>query len=157
MKIFFFLFLITAAVILSGAEMTGRVVGVSDGDTITILDDLDKGRFRVRLSGIDAPEKKQSFGKKAKQYLSELIFNKTVSIRFSAIDQYGRIIGRVYLDNMDVGLAMLSAGMAWHYAQYDNTPEYDAAEKQARAAGFGLWSDRAAVPPWDFRRMNRNR
>lgn len=97
-KAIFLLFLIAAAVGVSGAEIVGRVVGVSDGDTITVLEDLDKGRFRVRLAGIDAPEKGQAFGQKAKQYLSGLIFGKAVSVRFTTVDRYGRIVGRVYLD-----------------------------------------------------------
>lgn len=149
-RILLALFLI-AAVCVSGAELVGRVVGVSDGDTITVLDDMDKGRFRVRLYGIDAPEKRQAFGNKAKQYLSSLVYGKRVSVRFSAIDRYGRIVGRVYLSGRDISLAMLSAGYAWHYTQYDNSPEYAAAEKQARYTGGGLWVDRSPVPPWVFR------
>ena len=157
-KAIFLLFLIAAAVGVSGAEIVGRVVGVSDGDTITVLDDLDKGRFRVRFAGIDAPEKGQAFGQKAKQYLSGLIFGKAVSVRFTAIDRYGRIVGRVYLDRADIGLAMLSAGFAWHYVHFDKSPEYAAAEKQARADRVGLWSDSAPpVSPWDYRRASKGK
>ena len=152
------LFLIAAAVGVSCAEIVGRVVGVSDGDTITVLDDLDKGQFRVRLSGIDAPEKGQAFGQKAKQYLSGLIFGKSVSVRFTSIDRYGRIVGRIYLDRADIGLAMLSAGFAWHYVHFDKSPEYAAAEKQARAGRLGLWSDTAPpVPPWEFRASRKKK
>lgn len=129
-KILLALFLIAAAVIVSGAEIIGQVVGVSDGDTITILDNLDKGRFRVRLYGIDAPEKRQAFGNKAKGYLPGLIFGKQVTVRYSSIDRYGRIVGRIYLDKKDIALAMLSAGYAWHYVHFDKSPEYAAAEKK---------------------------
>lgn len=157
-KIILLLFLIAAAVGVSGAEIVGKVVGVSDGDTITVLDDLDKGRFRIRLAGIDAPEKSQAFGQKAKQYLSGLIFGKAVSVRYTAVDRYGRIVGRVYLDRADICLAMLSAGYAWHYVHFDKTPEYAAAEKQARAGRLGLWSDSVPpVPPWDFRRASKGK
>lgn len=156
-KILLALFLIAAAVIVSGAEIIGQVVGVSDGDTITILDNLDKGRFRVRLYGIDAPEKRQAFGNKAKGYLSGLIFGKQVTVRYSSIDRYGRIVGRIYLDKKDIALAMLSAGYAWHYVHFDKSPEYAAAEKKARAGRLGLWSDTSAVPPWDFRQSSKRK
>ena len=152
------LFLIAATVWVSGAEIVGRVVGVSDGDTITVLDNLDKGRFRVRLSGIDAPEKKQAFGQKAKQYLSGLIFGKVVSVRFRTIDRYGRIVGRIYLDRADICLAMVAAGFAWHYVHFDKSPDYADAEKQARAGRLGLWSDTVPpVPPWDFRASKKKK
>lgn len=156
-RILLVLFLIAAAVRVAGAEIIGQVVGVSDGDTITILDDLDKGRFRVRLYGIDAPEKRQAFGNKAKIYLSSLIFGKSVKVRFTSIDRYGRIVGRVYHGKQDICLAMISAGLAWHYIHFDKSPEYAGAEKKARAGRLGLWSDRSAVPPWDFRRSSRRR
>lgn len=156
-KVLFVLFLIAAVFRVSGAEIIGQVVGVSDGDTITILDNLDKGRFRVRLYGIDAPEKRQAFGNKAKGYLSSLVFGKRVTVRYSSIDRYGRIVGRVYLEKQDICLTMLSAGYAWHYVHFDKSPEYAAAEKQARAGGRGLWSDRSAVPPWDYRRASKRK
>lgn len=146
------------AICVWGAEITGCVVGISDGDTITVLDDMDKGRFRVRLYGIDAPEKRQAFGNKAKGYLSGLIFSKQVTVRYSSIDRYGRIVGRIYLDKKDISLAMLSAGYAWHYVSLDQTPEYATAEKQARGGRLGLWSDVSAVPPWVFRKtQHRNK
>ena len=149
-------FLIAAAA--PGAEIVGRVVGVSDGDTVTVLDALDNGRFRVRLAGIDAPEKRQPFGQKAKQHLSGLIYGKTVSIRFTEIDRYGRIVGRIHLDGSDVCLAMIAAGFAWHYVQYDATPAYAAAEAQARAARIGLWADPAPpVPPGEYRRAEKEK
>jgi endonuclease YncB( thermonuclease family) len=151
-KLLLVLFVIVAAVGVSGAEIIGRVVGVADGDTITVLDEMDNGRFRIRLNGIDSPEKKQAYGNKAKQYLSSLVYGKRVSVRFSTVDRYGRIVGRVYVSGKDISLAMLSAGYAWHYTQYDKSPEYAAAEKSAASARLGLWADRSPVPPWEFRR-----
>lgn len=137
---------------LFSAEIIGKVVRISDGDTITIIDNLDNGRFRIRLYGIDAPEKKQDFGQKAKQYLSSLIFGKEVKVRFKEIDRYGRIVGKVYLNNNEINIEMLKAGMAWHYSRYDQTPTYITAEKQARKNGIGLWSMKNPIPPWEFRR-----
>lgn len=151
-KTVFVLVLIVAVLQVFSAEILGRVVGVSDGDTITILDEMDKGRFRIRLYGIDCPEKKQAYGNKAKQFLASLVYGKRVSVRFSSIDRYGRILGRVYLSGKDINLAMISAGLAWHYVKYDNNIRYSDAEKKARSAGLGLWSDRSPVPPWVFRR-----
>lgn len=157
-KILLGLFLIAAVLWGSGvygAEILGRVVGVSDGDTITVLDEMDKGRFRVRLFGVDAPEKRQAYGNKAKNYLSSLIFGKRVSVRFASVDRYGRIVGRIYLEKKDICLAMIAAGFAWHYIHFDKSPAYAAAEKKARAGRLGLWSDRSPVPPWDFRRQKK--
>ena len=105
-----FIILITASSV--AAEIIGKVIGVSDGDTITVLDELDKGRFRVRLFGIDCPEKSQDFGNVAKKHLSSLIFGKRVSIRFREIDRYGRIVGKVLLDGSDINLKMIEAGLA---------------------------------------------
>lgn len=157
MKKIFCFFLIAAAVCVSGAEIIGRVVGVSDGDTITVLDAMDNGRFRVRLFGIDAPEKRQAYGQKAKQYLSALVYGKRVSVRFSAVDRYGRIVGRVFLGNKDICLSMIAAGYAWHYVHYDRSPEYAAAGKRAAAMRAGLWADRSPVPPWEFRRISKRK
>lgn len=89
---FLLLILTFISISLSAAEIKGKVVGVSDGDTITVLDDMDKGRFRIRLDKIDAPEKKQAFGNKSKQFLSSLIYGKNVVVRFNKIDNYGRVL-----------------------------------------------------------------
>ena len=93
------------------AEIKGKVVAVSDGDTITVLDEMDKGNFKIRLDKIDAPEKKQPFGSKAKQFLSSLIFGKQVTVRFKAVDRYGRIIGTVYCDEVEINLVWFKTAM----------------------------------------------
>lgn len=146
-----FLIVFTSLNLLS-AEIRGLVVGVSDGDTITVLDDMDKGRFRIRLYGIDAPEKKQDFGQKAKQYLSSRLFRKSVVIRYKEIDRYGRIVGKVYLGHIEINLEMLKNGYAWHYKNYDNSKEYSLAELNAKRKGIGLWSMKNPIPPWTFRK-----
>ena len=139
MKSLFLLSLLFLSLSLFSAEIIGKVVGVSDGDTITVSDNLDKGKFRIRLNKIDAPEKKQAFGNKAKQYLSSLIFGKQVSVRFKEIDRYGRVLGVIYCDGAEINLVMVQNGYAWHYSYYDKTPAYIQAEKQARADKKGLW------------------
>jgi endonuclease YncB( thermonuclease family) len=136
----------------------GQVVGVQDGDTITVLDSSN-ANHRIRLLGIDAPETGQAFGTQSKQSLSEAIFNKVVTIEWSKHDRYGRIVGKVLMNGRDVCLDQVTAGMAWHYKYYqdDQTPAdrqlYAAAEVAARASNFGLWIDPNPVPPWDFRRQ----
>ena len=137
--------------------ITGRVVGVADGDTITVLD-ADKVQHKIRLSGIDAPEKKQAFGNRSKESLSELAFDKTVNVETSKRDRYGRQIGKVLVNGRDVNLVQVERGMAWFYRQYqrDQSPNdrrlYEAAEDAAKANKWGLWRDADPVPPWEFRR-----
>lgn len=136
----------------------GRVVGVQDGDTITVLDSSN-AEHRIRLLGIDAPEKGQAFGTQSKQNLSEAVFDKLVTIEWSKHDRYRRIVGKVLLNGRDVCLAQVSSGMAWHYKNYeaDQTPQdrplYAAAEVAARASRVGLWIDPDPMPPWDFRKQ----
>ena len=157
MKPLFLLSLLLLSLSVFSAEIIGKVVGVSDGDTITVLDDMDQGNFRIRLDKIDAPEKKQAFGNKAKQYLSSLIFGKKVSIRYKSIDRYGRILGVVFLDGKEINLVMVQSGYAWHYSYYDKTPAYIEAEKQARAEKKGLWQDPNPINPYQFRKSQKKR
>jgi endonuclease YncB( thermonuclease family) len=141
---------------LSALAFEGKVVGVSDGDTITVLD-VQKEQHKIRLAGIDAPEKGQEFGNKAKEHLSDLVYGKTVNLPDAKIDKYGRTVSRVLVGNTDAGLAMIQAGMAWHYKKYEieQSPadriRYSEAEVRARAAKIGLWSQAIPTRPEDFR------
>ena len=155
MKKLILLSLLLLTLSLFSAEIIGKVVGVSDGDTITVSDDMDQGNFRIRLDKIDAPEKKQAFGNKAKQYLSSLIFGKKVSIRYKSIDRYSRISGVVFLDGTEINLVMVQNGYAWHYSYFDKTPAYIEAEKQARAEKKGLWQDPNPINPYQFRKSQK--
>ncbi len=136
--------------------ITGRVVGVADGDTIIVLD-ADKVQHKIRLAGIDAPEKKQPFGNRSKESLSALAFDKTVNVETGKRDRYGRQIGKVLVNGRDVNLVQVERGMAWFYRQYqrDQSPNdrrlYEAAEDAAKAGKRGLWRDADPVPPWEFR------
>lgn len=140
--------------------ISGRVVRVADGDTITVLDGANE-QHRIRLKGIDAPESHQDFGAKSKQSLSSLIFGKEVTVGYDKTDQYGRLVGKVLLDGKDINLEQVKAGMAWHYKDYDReqTPEdrelYARAEAEARAARRGLWIDANPVAPSEFRKEQR--
>ena len=163
--------LVLSALTANAETLNGRVVAISDGDTITVLD-AGKVQHKVRLMGIDAPEKKQPFGNRSKQHLSDLIFDKPVSVEYRKHDRYGRIIGKVMVaapdacpavephcpKSLDTGLALITVGLAWHYKQYENeqTKEdrerYAFAEEEARAKRAGLWADPRPVPPWEWRR-----
>lgn len=138
----------------------GRVVGIADGDTVTVLD-ASKSQHKIRLQGIDASESRQAFGTRSNQYLSDLVYNKEVSVEWQKRDRYGRVLGKVWVGGRDACLAQVRAGMAWHYKYYqdEQSPEdrrlYAEAEREARATRRGLWSDPDPVPPWDFRRGGR--
>ena len=138
------------------ATVTGQVVGVVDGDTIKLLD-ADQRQHTIRLSGIDAPEKKQAFGQRSKASLSQLVFGQYVQVETGKSDRYGRSLGKVLLAGEDVNLEQLRRGLAWHYKKYANqqpAPEraaYLLAENLARQAEEGLWQDPHPVAPWTFR------
>ncbi len=136
------------------ADFTGRVVGVSDGDTITVLHN-GKGE-RIRLHGIDCPEKRQAFGKRAKQFTSTLVFGKTVTVQVVDRDRYGRTVGEVLLpDGRSLNHELVRAGLAWMYRRYTNDQSLSDLEEEARVARRGLWADPHAVPPWEWRIMRK--
>lgn len=138
----------------------GRVVGVTDGDTVTVLD-ANNAEHKIRLAGIDAPEKKQAFGSRSKESLSALAFSRFVTVETGKKDRYGREVGKVQVEGKDVNLEQVKRGMAWHYKAYqreqsaDDRKLYDIAESDARVARRGLWDDADPTPPWDFRKARR--
>lgn len=138
--------------------LSGRVVGVSDGDTITVLD-ASRQQYKVRLQGIDAPESRQAFGNVSKRGLSDLVAGQQVDVQYQKEDRYGRLLGVVFVGGQDVNLAMVSRGLAWHYTFYQrdqsilDRQRYALAQQQAQQAGIGLWRDAQPIPPWDFRRQ----
>jgi endonuclease YncB( thermonuclease family) len=136
--------------------LSGQVVSVSDGDTITPLD-ANKIQHKIRLAGIDAPEKAQAFGQASKKNLSDLIFNKHVNVHWEKKDRYQRVLGKVTMEEQDICLEQVKRGMAWHYKQYqrDQTNEdrfkYGRAEREARENRIGLWADESPIEPSKFR------
>jgi len=143
-----------------GSTLEGRVVGVADGDTVTVLDSSNT-QFKIRLMGIDAPEKKQAFGNRSKEALSHLIFNKLVTIEYHKKDKYGRTVGKIMVEGVDANLEQVKAGMAWHYKKYqkeqsvDDRASYAEAEDVARAGKIGLWLDDNPMPPWVWRKLQK--
>lgn len=147
-------FLVTAA--LAQQTLAGRVVGVTDGDTITVLASANT-QYTIRLAGMDAPEHNQAFGQRSKQNLSRLVFGKNVTLDCGRQESYGRLVCKVVVQGRDACLAQVRDGMAWHYKQFqdEQTPAdrkaYASAEDAAREGHIGLWADAHPIPPWDFR------
>jgi endonuclease YncB( thermonuclease family) len=142
------------------ATLQGRVVAVTDGDTVKVLD-ASHTEWKIRLMGIDAPEKKQAFGSRSKSNLSDLVYGKTVTVEYTKEDRYGRIIGKIIVNGVDANLEQIRAGMAWHYKKYEKEQPvedrdiYARSEDWARAGQRGLWVDAEPVPPWDWRKSNK--
>lgn len=130
-------------------ELSGKVVGIADGDTLTVL--VDKVGVKVRLEGIDAPERAQPFGARSREKLSELVFGKTVRVVTYGTDRYGRTLGVVFIDGENVNAKMVESGLAWHYKRYSSDAELDRLEREARREKRGLWRDQAPVEPWNWR------
>jgi len=146
----------------SGTAVSGTVVEVVDGDTLTISDAQNTHR-EIRLKGIDAPEYGQKFGDASRDYLARLVFGKYVRIEYEKVDQYGRLVGTVWVNGNDECLEQLKAGLAWHYKNYETEQLpaerqlYAHAEQEARAQALGLWKDPSPTPPWEYRhRGNRS-
>ena len=138
----------------AGADSySGKVVRVADGDTITVL--RDGKPQKIRLQGIDTPEKAQAYGQKAKKFTLALVAGKVVRVKVVTIDRYGRTVGVVHVGSKCLNEALLRAGLAWHYKQYSKSKRYAALEKEARRKKRGLWADKNPTPPWDWRRQNR--
>jgi endonuclease YncB( thermonuclease family) len=141
--------------------LTGSVVGIADGDTLTLLD-ATKTQHKVRLAGIDSPEKGQPFGQVCKKSLSDLAYDRAATVESTKLDRYGRVIGKVLVDGQDVNLEQVRRGCGWHYKKYQNEQSlddrlsYTSAEESARADKAGLWADKEPVPPWDWRKARRD-
>lgn len=134
----------------SGEMLEGQVVGVHDGDTITLLMEGNK-QIKVRLAQIDAPELDQAFGQQSKQSLSKMIFNKTIKVEKETIDKYGRTVGTLFVEGLDANKEQVRLGMAWIYKQYLHDQSLIHLEETARQAKVGLWVDANAMAPWDYR------
>lgn len=128
-----------------------KVVKISDGDTFVGIN-RDNLQIKLRIWGIDAPEKKQAYGTKSKDFLSSMIFGKTVTVDVQKQDGWGRYLTYVYTpEGKDVSLEMIKNGYAWHYIKYDSSEKYNAAETNAKKNKLGLWADPKPIAPWDFR------
>ncbi len=150
-------------------SLTGKVVKITDGDTLYALDANYK-EHKIRLAGIDAPERKQAYGLASRKYLASIVAGKQVTVEYEKRDRYGRIVGKVLLvvvfhtsgDEIDVCLEQVKAGFAWHYKKYQHEQSledqrlYAVAEANAREGRLGLWRENNPNPPWKFRRLHRS-
>jgi micrococcal nuclease len=132
-------------------EYSGKVVGVHDGDTVTVFDGTVA--HKVRLAGIDAPEKSQAFGEASKKNLSALIFQKPVSVEVQGRDRYRREVGWLRRGEVLVNKRQIETGYAWLYRKYSADAELAKAELEAKERRLGLWRDASAIAPWDFRKV----
>ncbi len=153
------------ALLISTTALAGvlqvRVVAVTDGDTIKILDAANVQHV-IRLAGIDAPEKNMPFGQRSKQNLSGLVYGKEAIVEGEKDDRYGRLVGKVMVNGIDANLAQIRAGIAWHYKQYqreqsaEDRQAYSAVEDAAKSNKLGLWADVDPVQPWVWRADRKN-
>ena len=132
----------------------GKVVSVTDGDTIKVLQ--DGKQVKVRLAAIDCPEKGQPYGQAAKKFTIDLVAGRIVKVWPTDTDRYGRTIAFVFVGGIDLNKELLKAGLAWHYKQYSRDPELAKLEFEARAKKVGLWIEPGAVAPWKWRKMKRH-
>lgn len=136
---------------LAAQPLTGKVIAVADGDTFTLLT-ADQQLVKVRLHGIDCPEKKQPYWAAAKAFTSRAVFGKKVQVRSTKKDRFGRVLGTVYYGaNQNLNEELLAAGRAWHFKKYDRQAAWAALEQQARAGKKGLWQDAHPIAPWQWR------
>jgi endonuclease YncB( thermonuclease family) len=144
----------------SSTVLAGKVVGIVDGDTIDVLDS-DRNTHRVRLAGIDAPERHQAFGARSTQNLAALVRGSAVRVEWYKLDDWQRLVGKVLKNDQDICLEQVRAGFAWHFKRYEDEQSeadrriYDAAEKDARSAKKGLWKDLIPLEPWLYRNRQR--
>lgn len=147
MRIFLVLFFVSLG---AQAQIIGRVVSVADGDTFTML--VEQKKVKVRLHGIDCPEKGQDYANVARDFLASQIVGKMVDIKVMRTDQYRRTVAIVFIGNVNVNEALLKNGLAWQFRQYDHHIEWAILETQARASKLNIWSMPNPVPPWEWRR-----
>jgi endonuclease YncB( thermonuclease family) len=150
--VFLLIFGLAVSAILRADTLTGRVVGISDGDTLILLDPGNR-QVKIRLVEIDAPESGQPYGQRAKEELSALAYGQAVRIEGKGLDKYGRTLGRVFVGTTDVNAAMIERGAAWVYRKYVTDQSLFGLEEAARNAKRGLWSLPVAerLPPWEWR------
>jgi endonuclease YncB( thermonuclease family) len=150
------LMLLTTAT--NAGTLTGLVVGITDGDTLTLL--VDRQQFKIRVASIDAPERHQAWGDKSKLNISRLSFNQPAVADCPKVDRWGRQICKVTVNGVDIGLEQIKDGVAWWYRKYakeqstEDRSVYENAELMAQLRRLGLWGDTNPTPPWDFRRKN---
>lgn len=153
MKRLMLLSLLFPAILFS--QTSGKVIKISDGDTITVLLKGNKQK-KLRLAEVDCPENGQAFGKNAKQFTSAQVFGKTVKFIETSTDRYGRSIAQIYYDNDKyLSKEVIKAGMGWWYFSYSKDDSLGKLQEKAQQNKIGLWQDINAIEPWEYRKMKR--
>lgn len=135
-------------------RISGKVIKVADGDTFTILT-KENEQIRVRFYGIDAPERKQDYGTKSRNFVNELVYGKMVKIEDKGIDRYKRLLGVIWIDGINLNEALLENGLAWHYKQFDKSKRYAELEEKAKKNKLNIWSQENPIAPWEFRKKKK--
>jgi len=143
------------ALLLGDFAFAHKVIGISDGDTMTLL--VEGKPLKIRLANIDAPEKKQAFGQKSKESLSDICWNKDATYEAQTVDRYGRTVAVVTCNGVEANKEQVKRGMAWVYVKYNKDRLLPEVEALARDRKIGLWSDREPVAPWEFRKQQLNK
>ncbi|MBX9798090.1 MAG: thermonuclease family protein [Burkholderiaceae bacterium] len=143
------------AMVASPPTQAAKVIGIADGDTLTVLE--NKKPVKIRLANIDAPERAQAFGNRSRQSLSDLCFHTDARYDVQDKDRYGRLVATVYCDDINVNRKQVELGFAWVYPKYNKDHLIPALQDQAFSAGRGLWADSHPVPPWEWRKQNREK
>jgi len=136
-------------------SFTAYVIGISDGDTITVLKP-DKTQVKVRLDGIDCPEDGQAFGNKAKKTVSNTVFKKNVTVHTTGKDRYGRTLANIVIDEVWLNWAIVRRGYGWHFKKYSSDAQLAEAERLARSERLGLWREKNPIPPWEYRKSEKS-
>lgn len=155
MKKLLFLLLFLFPVLLSAHTLKGKIVRVSDGDTVVLLDSNNK-QHKIRLDGIDAPEKGQAYGNKSKEYLSSLIAGKTVIVEYEKKDMYKRILGTIFYQGKNINEEMVRSGYAWTY-YYNKSKRMLELQDNAKKGNKGLWKDKNPINPYHYRKNKNNK
>ncbi len=155
-KIFLAVITLLPAIVFGVETYQATVVGITDGDTIKVLR-AGNEQVKIRLAEIDCPERKQPWGTKAKQAVSELVMGRTVKIEVIDVDRYGRTVGKVFVDEQNVNRALVEDGHCWAYVEYVRDTQLPVLQEQAKAASRGLWQlpESERMPPWEWRRNRR--
>ncbi|MFD1631725.1 thermonuclease family protein [Pseudopedobacter beijingensis] len=149
------LLLLSLRIAVAQQILQGKVIRIADGDTVTILDKRNN-QTRVRLYGIDCPEKGQDFGSVARKFTSDLCFGQQVKVIVKDKDRYGRTVGLIFNEkHQNINLELLNAGLAWHYTPYDKSKEFAQAQANAKNLKLGLWAHPNPVAPWEFRKNKK--
>ncbi|NJK93968.1 MAG: thermonuclease family protein [Bacteroidales bacterium] len=132
-------------------EYTGTIIHVTDGDTFVLQ--CEQGSIKIRMDGIDAPEKDQPFGSESTNFMKQYLYKKS-TVKTNGVDRYGRTIGTLYVDGININLLSVQKGYSWHFKKYSSDPELSSAEVQAKKEKKGLWEDPDAIAPWEWRKLN---